>query len=446
MSEKPWADEDLVLDGWELRDDGWYYMEKGGSAVRVLPYFRIRGYYIVGREEKKYVELVNRWGKSYIREVKRRKDTDTLYIKLVRPLGLINRKKLKEAREFLADYIEKVREERDSVITFLGYRYEKGIWEIVVGGDGKHTRQVLSFLFHGKEDLTLSYEWFLPSVEGDLETFKETYRKLFALNDPPLHFAIAHFLSWIAKQFLKESSVVPQINPVLILAGNTGTGKTIRAEIAAGLYGNPRVFSFISTTLAAFIKRFPVLEVPFGIDDISKRDKEYENKLLHLVSSIASPEGVIKVPVIMTVMDTTKDRNFTPSPWLSRRSIVIKLTEWWKSDIEVLGEAVYMLHSHHGHILHYVKGLTEKDRQWIERTAHTIYRHEKLQRFEGTIFEDVRVHIALSLAAFAHFFLHFIQACTEEEMNRKLAGIIDFVVEEIARNQTVSNKLSRHAG
>jgi hypothetical protein len=42
------------------------------------------------------------------------------------------------------------------------------------------------------------------------------------------------------------------------------------------------------------------------------------------------------------------------------------------------------------------------------------------------------LHIALSLAAYAHFFLYFIQACTKEEMNRKLAGIIDFVAEEIA--------------
>jgi hypothetical protein len=53
--------------------------------------------------------------------------------------------------------------------------------------------------------------------------------------------------------------------------------------------------------------------------------------------------------------------------------------------------------THHGHILHYVKGLTEEDKQWIGRMARTIYyKHEKLQRFEGTIFEDVGMHIALS--------------------------------------------------
>jgi hypothetical protein len=36
---------------------------------------------------------------------------------------------------------------------------------------------------------------------------------------------------------------------------------------------------------------------------------------------------------------------------------------------------------------------------------------------------------------FAHFFYYFLQAGTEEEIARKLAGIIDFVVEQITRNQ-----------
>jgi hypothetical protein len=49
MSEKLWVDEGLVLEGWELREDGWYLLEKDGSAVRVLPYFKIRAHYIVGQ-------------------------------------------------------------------------------------------------------------------------------------------------------------------------------------------------------------------------------------------------------------------------------------------------------------------------------------------------------------------------------------------------------------
>jgi hypothetical protein len=39
--------EGLVLDDWELREDGWYMLENG-TAVKVLPYFRIRTHYIVG--------------------------------------------------------------------------------------------------------------------------------------------------------------------------------------------------------------------------------------------------------------------------------------------------------------------------------------------------------------------------------------------------------------
>jgi hypothetical protein len=59
-------------------------------------------------------------------------------------------------------------------ITFLGYRYENGNWEIVVGGDGKHTRQLLSVIFYGKDvdSFTASGSYFfLPSVEGDLACF-----------------------------------------------------------------------------------------------------------------------------------------------------------------------------------------------------------------------------------------------------------------------------------
>ena len=397
--------------------------------VLALPYFKIRGCYLVGEGGKEYVEIVDRSGKTFIKEVKRMGKASLPILDLVKNLGYIDPDKVKESRRFLHKYIEKIKEKTMERITFLGYRYRNHTWEIVVGGDGKHTYQLLSVIFHGK--VMDRFAFFLPSVEGDLEVFKEVYKGLFALNDPPLHFAIAHFLSWIAKQFLQGSSVLPKINPVLILAGNTGTGKTIRAEIAAGLYGNPKLFSFTNNTLAAFINRFPLLKVPFGIDDISKRNKEYENKLLHLVSSIANPEGVIKVPVIMTVMDTTKDRNFAPSPWLSRRSIVIKLTPEWEPNLEALIKAVEALHFHHGHILHYVRGLTEEDKVWIQKVASNIYNYINLK---GGGFEGLRKHIALSLATFAHFFLHFIQACTEEEMNRKLKGIVEFVLKEITKH------------
>jgi hypothetical protein len=84
-----------------------------------------------------------------------------------------------------------------------------------------------------------------------------------------------------------------------------------------------------------------------------------------------------------------------------------------------------------------VKSLTEKDREWIKAMAKVIYDYRKIQNLGDASFRDLRKHIAISLAMFAHFFLHFIQACTEDddEMINKLAGIIDFVVEQITRNQ-----------
>ena len=71
MSEKFWVDEGFVLDGWELREDGWYMLENDDSTILALPYFKIRGYYLVGKGEDEYVEIEDRSGKVFIRKVKR---------------------------------------------------------------------------------------------------------------------------------------------------------------------------------------------------------------------------------------------------------------------------------------------------------------------------------------------------------------------------------------
>jgi hypothetical protein len=435
--------QDPQIPNWELREDGWYMLENG-VAVKVLPYFRIRTHYIVGDTEEEYVEITDKQGRTYIKKVERRKDTYMPTPELVKSFGFINPDKVKEAKRFLAYYIEQVKEKRGLRIDFLGYRYLNG-WDIAVGGDGRYTRKELSFIFYGK-DLDYSTEWFLPAVKGDLETFKDTYRKLFTLNDPPLHFAIAHFLSWIAKQFLRGSSVLPYLNPVLIFLGDTGTGKSIRAKIAAGLYGNPALFSFTNITLASFNNHFPLLKVPFGIDEVLTKTERDETKFGELIYNITNIQGKktysttynpIEVPVLITgeTENLLIDKVFASFRGLNRRSIVLQLTTDWKDNADVLDEAAELLYSHHGHILSYVKGLTERDREWIKELAKVIYAYRKIQNLGDASFRDLRKHIAISLAMFAHFSLSFIQACTEEEIDRKLAGIIDFVVEQITQNQ-----------
>ncbi len=441
--EEPTSIEDPQIPNWELRDDGWYLLENG-VAVKVLPFFRIRTHYIVGDTEDEYVEITDKHNRPYIKKVERRKDTYMPTPDLVKSFGFINPDKVKEAKRFLAYYIEQVKEKRGVRIDFLGYRYLNG-WEIAVGGDGRYTRKELSFLFYGK-DLDYSTEWFLPAVKGDLETFKDTYRKLFALEDPPLHFAIAHFLSWIAKQFLRGSSILPYTNPVLIFVGDTGTGKSIRAKIAAGLYGNPALFSFTNITLASFNNHFPLLKVPFGIDEVITKTERDEAKFGELIYNITNIQGKktysttynpIEVPVLITgeTENLLIDKVFASFRGLNRRSIVLELTTDWKDNANTLDEAAELLYSHHGHILSYVKGLTEEDREWIREMAKHIYGYEKIQNLGDASFRDLRKHIAISLAMFAHFFFYFIKAGTDEEIARKLAGIIDFVVEQITQNQ-----------
>jgi hypothetical protein len=443
LHEKVEEPQDPQIPNWELREDGWYLLE-GGYAVKVLPYFRIRTHYIVGDTEDEYVEITDKQSRSYIKKVERRKDTYMPTPELVKSFGFVNPDKIKEAKRFLAYYIEHVKEKRGVRIDFLGYRYLNG-WDIAVGGDGTYTRKELSFIFYGK-DLEHSTEWFLPAVKGDLETFKEIYRKLFAIDDPPLHFAIAHYLSWIAKQFLRGSSSLPYINPVLIFVGDTGTGKSIRAKLSAGLYGNPALFSFTNITLASFNNHFPLLKVPFGIDEVITKTERDEAKFGELIYNITNIQGKktysttynpIEVPVLITgeTENLLIDKVFASFRGLNRRSIVLELTTDWKDNADVLDEAAELLYSHHGHILSYVKGLTERDKEWIKEMAKHIYGYEKIQNLGDASFRDLRKHIAISLAMFAHFFFYFIKAGTDEEIARKLAGVLDFVVEQITRNQ-----------
>jgi hypothetical protein len=228
--------------------------------------------------------------------------------------------------------------------------------------------------------------------------------------------------------------------------GDTGTGKSIRAKIASGLYGNPALFSFTNITLASFNNHFPLLKVPFGIDEVITKTELNEAKFGELIYNITNIQGKktysttynpIEVPVLITgeTENLLIDKVFASFRGLNRRSIVLQLTTDWKDNADVLDEAAETLYSHHGHILSYVKGLTDRDKEWIKEMAKHIYDYEKIQNLGDASFRDLRKHIAISLAMFAHFFFYFIKAGTDEEIAKKLAGVIDFVVEQITRNQ-----------
>jgi hypothetical protein len=433
--------ETIPLKGWELREDGWYYY--GGNSenvVRVLPYFKIQTHYIIGDEEVEYVEIVDKQGRFHTKKIDRKKDTYMPTLEFVKSFGYINPDKVKEAKRFLAHYIEKVKEQRGVKIDFLGYRYINGFWDVIVGGDGNYRRNELGFIFYGKE-LEHNSDWFIPSVRGTQEKFKELYRKAFELNDPPLHFALAHYLSWIGKQFINRG-VKPNINPVLIFVGDTGTGKSIRAKISAGLYGNPSLFSFTNITQASFNNNFPLIKTPFGIDEVIVKTEKDETKFGELIYNITNIQGrmtynttynPIDVPVLITgeTENLLTDKVFANYRGLNRRSIIIEMTTDWKHNSDTLDYILEELYSHHGYILSYVKSLSETDKAWIEEVSERIYNN---LQFGDSSFKDLRKHIALSLAMLGHFFHHFIGIDTKE-INEKISRTINFVIKQINQNQ-----------
>jgi len=437
--------ESVFLPGYQLLEDGWYKLEKGDqegyTPVKIAPYFIIRNYYLVGDDNIELVEIEDKNGISHIVKVDRKKDTYLINLDMIKPFGFINHNKISDIKKFLTYYVETVKEERIIKIQFLGYKYVNKRWHIAVGGEGNYRRKDLGYLFYGHE---INDNWFIPSVQSDLDTFKAIYYQAFLLNEPALHLAIAHYLSWIGRQFIDDNALKPELNPVLILVGDTGTGKSIRTKIAAGLFGNPAVFSFLNITQASFNNRFPMIKAPFGIDEVITKSPQEELKLVELCYNVGNKIGKmtaysthdpIDVPIILTgeTENFLVDRLFTNFRGLNRRSIVIRMTTEWKGNSDNLDAILIELRRHHGHISSYIKSLKPEDKDYIEQTAKEILPRLNLK---GSSFKDIRIHLALSLAMFKHFFIHFIgYNLTDKEVDEKISEIISFVIKEINENQ-----------
>jgi peptidyl-tRNA hydrolase len=434
-------DEDITVGGWVLREDGWYlYNPENGSYIRVLPYFKIRAYYLVGETEEEYVEIVDKRDRSYIKKIDRKRDTYKPSVDLVKGFGAINPDRINDARRFLAHYIEKVKEKRGVRIDFVGYKNIGNDWDIVVGGNGRYSRKEISFIFYGKE--MENSDWYVPEVKGSEDFFKAVHRALFNLDDAPLHLTIAHFLSWVGREFIKERSLIGNINPILILVGDTGTGKSIRVKIATALYGSPNLFSFTNITQAGFNNNFSLIKTPFGIDEVIMKTANDERKLSELVYNITNIQGKmtfnttynpIDVPIALTgeTENLLIDKAFSNFRGLNRRSIVIEMTDRWKENSNVLDDALDELQSHHGHILDYVRSLKEKDKKEIMDLMKGIQASLDLG---DSNFKDLRKHLALSLAMFHHFYERYI-GVNAEDVTGKVSAVINFVVEQINKKQ-----------
>ena len=419
---------------WKLENNGWCIYTEGGEYIQVLPYFEITSHFLINGEE--YIEITDKKGNTYIKRVERKKDSYLPDVSIVKDFGVINPDKVKEAKRFLAHYIEKVKAENGVKVDFIGYKYNND-WDIVVAGNG-YSRKELGYIFYGKE---VSNRWFIPGIKGNPEKFKRVFKELFYLNDEPLHLAISDFLSWIGKEFLKEDMHLEN-NPILALIGDTGTGKSIRLKIATALYGNPSLFSYTNMTQAGLNNRFPLLKASFGIDEVVIRTFEDFLRFEKVFYNITNEQGKIisngtydpiEVPIAITgeTENLQIDKLLDRGRGLNRRLIVIKMTDYWKENSEVLDNALDELQAHHGHILGYVRSLKEEDKKEITDLIKGI---QARLNFGDSSFKDLRKHLALSLAMYYHFYERYI-GIDAVKIADKVNTVIDFVAKQINDNQ-----------
>jgi len=433
--------EDITIPGWELKEDGWYMESHNKDSsepicIRVLPYFKIITHYFVGRHDEEFVEIVDENGSSTIRKVKRNSNTYLVNPELIKPYGYFDSNFTSSVKMFLTKYIEEVKVTRGTELKFLGYRFINRSWNITVGEDGKYSREDLGNFLYGER---IDEPWFVPSVKGDLEIFKEIYHHAFFLDEPALHLAIAYYLSWIGEELLNSTMSKTNINPVLILLEDTETGKSSRLRIASGLYSNPDVFSFKNIRQEIFDSILPLIKAPIGIGEVEIKSWHKKEKLAHWIYSIANRIGKMTAyetyyPMEVPVILAGNDENFLVYNMfktyrnLVRRCIVIKVRYGYKQ--YALDYLLDKLQNNYGHIVTYVKSLSKEDEDIIKKYKQDFY--NKIQ-FDDDIFNDIREQLSLSFAMLKHFYKYFI-CLSEDIINKYTDDIIEFAVREITSN------------
>jgi hypothetical protein len=141
----------------------------------------------------------------------------------------------------------------------------------------------------------------------------------------------------------------------------------------------------------------------------------------------------INVPVSLSgeTENLLIDKAFSNFRGLNRRSIVVEMTESFKDNSNILDSALNKLLHNHGHILSYVRSLKEDDKIEIENLINRI---EAKMNFYNSSFNDLRKHLALSLAMFHHFYRHYI-GISKDEIKEKINSMIEFVTSQIYKKQ-----------
>ena len=430
-------DDDITINGWVLKENGWNkYIVKADRYVQVVPYFKIRTHYIVGKEEDEFIEMIDKTGRNYIRNIGR-KHSYKPDIETLKRFGEINLLMENDAKIFFGTYIEKVKVKRGIVVDFVGYKYDKG-WDIVIGGYGKFSRKELHYIFYGDE----KDDSYVPEVKGNADDFKAIYFDLFNLNDPPLHLMLSHYLSWIGKELIRDVLLFENINPILMAVGDSQIGKSIRAKAAAGLYGTTALFSFSNVSLASFTNRFPIIQTPFCIDEVVLNSDFEERKFSLLIYNITNIQRKIlyntsynplNIPIIITgeTESLPIHRVFDMYRGLNRRSILLEMTDEWTENTDAILKAMKKLQLHHGHILSYVLSLKEENKTEIVNLMESL---RKQINFGKNNFGEINTHLSLSFAMFIDFFHRYIGISKSVVMN-KVDDLIQFIVNQISTKQ-----------
>ena len=362
-------------------------------------------------------------------------------------------------KQFLVSYVNKyIKKHGKRYMDFVGYRFdiESRSWNRKVANlDGLSPEYVLYYMY-GVKDRTSSRRYY-PEVVGDYEKWAEIYRQLFRQKEPITLLLIGYFLTHFTNQYLRNTSLSPELNCVVVLRGYSGTGKTTRLKLASSLFGPPSVIDISEVTSTMIAREFGYIKVPLPLDEVRRKlsdGKDFVN-LIYLTAN----EGFkahsydtfapIDVPLVLSgePQNLPLEEMMSVNEGLFRRLLVITLDDRTLKHhqgfmTEANDELIRTLIENHGFAYKFVEYLERLNWDAIHERINNLYKQGWWRILTNALLKRkcdsqkvrllspldnllARIHVSLDLFG-------IMLDLSEEERGQALESVTNFVNESIA--------------